>query len=334
MLDLVTRRRHRIAPQLLRNALTKAEVAQFQLWDSGAGSGSLGLRQIESLASILMAWVAIEGMVNEAVHEVFPGAQPPVPRGQGTQENKLRECLRARVGSDNLGEWEPALSRLMGARRFRNSLVHYSPHESPAELGWEGRVIGDNYAVGWMLAAPPTTYKEGLAERIDPEQAWEFCSGGILVATAVYKTLALDPDLGGRIAASKIPPEFLPKHPVLDDLMNGIPLYQLERYWRALRVAEQYTEQWWVLQADGRRRPYRPSEDLKRDTMLTAFEGEPTEEKLGEWWADYCDSIPPVAVPTKRVMRNASGQWTLVDPAREPLFDLRGDDGGDPASEE
>jgi len=107
MLDLLQQRHHRIAPQLLRNALSKAEVAQFQLWDSSAAPATLGLRQVESLASILMAWVAIEGMVNEPVHVVFQGGHPPLPQHQRTQENKLRECLRAKVGVDALPEWEP-----------------------------------------------------------------------------------------------------------------------------------------------------------------------------------------------------------------------------------
>jgi hypothetical protein len=314
MRDLTTKRHYRIAPQMLRNALSKAELAQFQLWDRSASPQPLGLRQVESLSSILMAWVAIEGMVNEGVHAIFGRQGPTLEPGQSTHENKLRECLRAKVGAGSLAEWEPLLARMRDARRFRNSLVHYSPHATPAELRWEGHVVGDGFGVGWMVGGPPTSYAEGVAERIDPERAWEFCSVGVLVGAAVYGGLALEPDLGKQMGASQIPPNFLPREPTLDDLMSGIPIYQLERYWRALRVAQQYTEQWWARQPGGRTRPYRFGDDLRRETILTAFEGEPTEEALGEWWDDYCGSLPALAMKTKRIVKNVAGAWSLADP--------------------
>ena len=40
MRDLTTKRHYRIAPQMLRNALSKAELAQFQLWDRSASPQS------------------------------------------------------------------------------------------------------------------------------------------------------------------------------------------------------------------------------------------------------------------------------------------------------
>ena len=80
--------------------------------------------------------------------------------------------------------------------------------------------------------------------------------------------------------------------------MAGIPISQIERYIRALRVGEQYTDEWWVLEPSGRRRPYRPGDDLKAETMLTAFEGEVTEEALGEYWEEYWESLSPLAVRT------------------------------------
>jgi len=73
-----------------------------------------------------------------------------------------------------------------------------------------------------------------------------------------------------------VDPELLPRAPTLADLMAGIPITQIERYLRALRAAEQDTNTWWVLDPDGRRRTYRPVDDLKPETILSAFEGEPT----------------------------------------------------------
>jgi len=88
---------------MLRNALSKAELAQFQLWDRSSSPQPLGLRQVESLSSILMAWVAIEGMVNEGVHAIFGCKGPTLQSGQSTHENKLRECLLAKFGCWALG---------------------------------------------------------------------------------------------------------------------------------------------------------------------------------------------------------------------------------------
>ncbi len=324
MPNFVRETQHHVATIFLRNAMSKAEVARNHLWDFGAPE-RCGPRQVESLASILMAWLGIEGMVNEAVYAVFHGHEVPgqlVRSGEkrSQQEVRLRACVESISGASRVAEITSLLDRLREARLFRNRLVHYSPHKNPSKANWAGRVFGNGMAVGWMLLAPPTSYEEGLLEQIDPERACQFCAVGIQVGAIVYQALGLSPDLGARIAASSIESTLLPHAPTLVDLMNGIPIFHVERYIRALRVAEQYPEQWWVLEKDGRRRPYRLGEDLKPETILTAFEDEPTEENLGEWWDLYDASIPPLAMRTKRIVRGPSGEWQLADPEGRSLI--------------
>lgn len=332
MNGFITEHPARVAPQLLRNALAKAELAQNQIWDPGASPSILGLRQVESMCSVLMAWVAIESAVNEAIFVIFKGKGVKLAKGVlGTQENRLRECVRVALGETNVPSYEPLLARVGAVRQIRNQLTHHSAHEQPTIHRWDGIVLPGQMGVGWMLAAPPTEYRESVLERIDPERAWQFCASAIEVLTLVYDGLRLDSPLGTAIGASTLSPDRLPHEPTIDDLMRGIPIWQLERYWRALRTAQQYTEQWWVLQPDGRRRPYRFGNDLRRDTILTAFEGHPTRETLGDWWQDYEDSLPPLAIRTKQIVRDETQRWVLVDPVyREwPILLPPGSDGSD-----
>jgi hypothetical protein len=315
MNDLIAEFPARVAPMLLRNALAKAELAQSQLWDAGAPPSSLGLRQVESMCSVLMAWVAIESAVNEAAFAIFKGKSFKLPKGiHRTQENRLRECIRMKLGDAHVADHEPLLTRLAAVRDIRNRLAHHSAHEQPTIHRWEGMPLPGGMGVGWMLAAPPTAYTESVLERIDPERAWQFCAAGIEVMTLVYGALKLDPALGDVIGRSSLRPDLLPSEPTIDDLMKGIPIWQLERYWRALRAAQQYTDQWWVLQPDGKRRPYHLSDDLRQETILTAFEGHPTPESLGESWQNYEDSLPPLAMKTKRIVRGENRTWVLIDP--------------------
>jgi len=51
-------------------AMIKAKAAQEQLWDNAQPAGRAG-RWMESLSAILMSWLSIEGMINDAVFSVF-----------------------------------------------------------------------------------------------------------------------------------------------------------------------------------------------------------------------------------------------------------------------
>jgi hypothetical protein len=328
MPDLISKQYHHVAHGFLVAALSKARTAQDQLWDHGPAEPGSALRKIESLSSILIAWLAIEGMINEAFSIAFDdksttGAKHPLMLAE-----KLEQCVVQKLGAERWGEYSSLRARFHQARNFRNRLVHYSSSENPSEPRWEGRDLPAGMGVAWFVGGPPTRYKEGLMEQIDPERAWEFCSVALEISQVVYVGLGLAPAIGEILASFVVDPMLLPHKPTLSGLMAGIPIWQVERYVRALRVAEQYPDEWWVLDPNGRRRPYRPGDDLKPETILTAFEGEPTEESLAEYWQEYWDALSPLAVRTKVLRRLPSGDWCLEWPAPRPMYTPEPD--GDP----
>jgi len=74
-------------------------------------------------------------MVNEGVHAILM-QRPTLQSGQSTHENKLRECLLAKLGAGRLAEWEPLLVRMREARRFRNSpstMPRMTPQRQPSD---------------------------------------------------------------------------------------------------------------------------------------------------------------------------------------------------------
>ena len=61
MPDLISKQYHHVSPTFLLNSLGKARIAQDQLWEASQPLQRLALRQLESLSSVLLAWLAVEG---------------------------------------------------------------------------------------------------------------------------------------------------------------------------------------------------------------------------------------------------------------------------------
>jgi hypothetical protein len=319
------RQYHHLGLQFLIAAMVKAKAAQNQLWDDTQPQGRVN-RWMDSLSAVLMAWLSIEGIVNDAVLAILDKKKVAARRAKSSLYEKLESCVVAKLDP---GAWDARKDFRDGfnkARNFRNRLIHYSAAENPSEPRWDGQELPHGMGVAWFVGAPPSQYKEGLVDQIDPERAWQFCGVALDVARLVYLDLGVAPAVQPVLSATPIDSKLLPHEPSLADLMAGIPISQVERYVRALRVAEQYPDEWWVLDPNGRRRPYRAGDDLKPETILTAFEGEPTEESLGEYWQEYWDALSPMAVRTKVIRRSPSGDWCLELPPPRPLFSMEPDD--------